>query len=269
MSKLLDFIERISDGSPAPLGFGAPRAVSLPGMALVGRSSRPAVGRRPRGVPDAAVSLDAVIVDGAGGGDYLKQLGGLMPGITWGSGLPALTEEAAQACRDAGADLVAFALAGTAAAAITDDDDLARLVSVAPDLSDRELRAITALPVDCLVLDMTDVSGPWTLQDLVKVGAISRRVDKHVLVEVSQAPGKKDLEALRDMGVNGLIVNLAVVGPADLAALKAALLEMPRSGSRNSSRRRERLRATLPGTGYTPPSPPAREDDDDDDDYDG
>ena len=51
---------------------------------------------------------------------------------------------------------------------------------------------------------MTQVSGPWTLKDLATLGSISRRVDKYVLVEVSQPPGKKDLEALRDMGGPGL-----------------------------------------------------------------
>ena len=261
MSKLLDFMERISDGSPAPLGFGPARAVSLPGMALVGLVTND----HQQGVTAAAeAGLDAAILYGVDGADDLKSLGESLSGIPWGAYVAALSEDAAQACRDGGADLVAFTLDGTAAAAITGEDDLARILSVSPDLDDRELRAIASLSVDCFVLDMNAVSGPWTLQDLVKVGAISRRVDKHVLVEVSQAPGKKDLEALRDMGVNALVVNLSVVSSDDLAGLKSALLEMPRP----RPRRRERLRATLPGSGYTPPSPPAREDDDDDDDYD-
>ena len=36
MSKLLDLLQRISDGSPTPLGFGAVRSGNLPGLALVG-----------------------------------------------------------------------------------------------------------------------------------------------------------------------------------------------------------------------------------------
>ena len=36
MSKLLDLMERIRSGSPAPMGFGAARAGSVPGMVLVG-----------------------------------------------------------------------------------------------------------------------------------------------------------------------------------------------------------------------------------------
>ncbi len=263
MSKLLDLLQRISEGSPAPLGFGASRAESLPGLALVGRASRPGTGRRPSGVPDAASSLDAVIVDGASGADYIKQLGDLMSDLPWGPGLPAPADEDAQASRDSGADLLSFSLE-SGVAAISGEDELARLVSVSPDLSDRELRAVAALPVDGFILDMSGVAGPWSLKDLVTVGALTRRTDKHVLVQLSAIPGKGDLEALRDMGVAGIIVEVNTGNSGDLASLKADLLSLPRP----RSRRRERMRATVPGSGFTPSRQPDHDDDGDDDDYD-
>ena len=261
MSKLLDLMQRISEGAPTPLGFGAARADSRPGMALVGL-----VTAAPQNdVGEAAAGLDAAIVVGVDGVDALKSLGESLAGVPWGAYVAALSEEAAQAGRDGGADLVAFTLEGTTAAAIAGEDDLARILSVAPDLDDRELRAVAALPVDIFTLDMNAVAGPWTLQDLVTVGAISRRVDKYILVEVSRVPDKKDLEALRDMGVSGLIVNLDAVSPEEVAGLKAALLAMPRP----RARRKERLRATLPGSGFAPARPPAREDDEEEEeDYD-
>ena len=260
MSKLLDLLQRISDGSPAPIGFGAARAGKLPGLALVGRANRPAAGRRPTGVPAAVASLDAVIVANAEGADYLKRLGGLMGDLPWGPGIDALAPEDARACGDGGADLVAFGL-DTPAAATGGEDDLARLVTVTPDLADRELRAVAALPVDGFILDMTAVAGPWTLRDLVAVGSLTRRTDKHVLVQVGSAPSDPDLEALRDMGVGALIIDLAAVSAAELATLKSALLAMPRPRRRG----RERMRATVPGAGFAAAAPPAREDDDEDD----
>ena len=260
MSKLLDLLQRISDGAPAPLGFGAARSDTLPGLALVGRAGRPGTGRRPTGVPDAAASLDAVIVDDASGADYIKQLGDLMADLPWGPCLAAPAAEDVQAGRDCGADLLAFSLR-CSASVISGEDDLARLVSVTSDLSDRELRAVTALPVDGFILDMSSVSGTWSLQDLVTVGALTRRTDKHVLVQVSSPPASEDLEALRDMGVGGLILEITTGNSGELASLKADLRAMPRP----RSRRRDRLRATVPGSGFTPPAPPSREDDDDDD----
>ena len=254
MSKLLDLLERIRDGSPAPLGFGAARTETLPGMALVGRVPRPGR-RRPRGLTRAAAAqLDAALVDDAAGPEYLQDLGGLLPDVAWGPRTPALTPEEAPACRQAGADLMAFTLAG-AAAALAGQDDLARLLSLSPDLADRELRAVAALPVDAFILDLKEVTGPWTLADLVRVGSISRRVDKYVLVEVSLPPVAADLEALRDTGVSGLVVDISNLSQTALAALKADLRAMPRP----RPRRRERRAATLGGPAFAPAAPPARD----------
>ncbi len=261
MSKLLDLLQRISDGSPAPLGFGAARSGSLPGMALLGRAGRPARGRRPRGLTEAAVaSLDAVIVDDASSPEQLTQLAGQFSGTPWGVALNSLTEGEAQACAEGGADLLLFSLEGAEAAAVSGADTLARLLTVSSDLTDRELRAIAALPVDALVVNMKKVSGSWTLADMVKVGQISRRVEEYVLVEVAAAPGSKELEALRNMGVSGLIVEAASLKGSDLTDLKSALRAMPRS----RPRRRGQLRANAPSPGLVSDHPPIREDDGDD-----
>ena len=260
MSKLLDLLQRISDGSPAPLGFGAPRTATIPGLALIGLASSD----QQAGVAAAdQAGLDAVLVAGISGADGIKSLCESSCGIPWGICDAALSGDDAQACSDGGADLVAFGLE-SAASAVAGEDELARILTVAPDLSDRQLRAVAALPVDCFILDMTAVSGPWTLQDLVNVGSVTRRTDKHLLVQVSAIPGKQDLAALRDMGAAGLILDLSGVSPEDLAGLKTALLEMPRP-----RRRRERTRATVPSAGFASASAPPREDDDgdDDDDY--
>ena len=267
MSKLLDLLERIRDGAPAPLGFGAARTETLPGMALVGRASRatrPSRGRRPRGLSRAAVaSLDAAIVDRGGSTDYLTEMGLLLADLPWGAAVTELTESDAAALGESGADLV-VATPESAAAALTGEENLARLLLASADWDDRELRAVAALPVDAFILDLTAVTGPWTLADLVKVGVISRRADKYVLVAVSQAPAAKDLVALRDMGVNGLIVPLETMDAAALAALKADLRAMPRP----RPRRRERRAATLGGAAFAPAAPPAREPDPEDGDDD-
>lgn len=260
MSKLLDLMERIREGAPAPLGFGAARAATLPGLALVGRVNRPGR-RRPRGLTRAAAAhLDAAIVDDASGREYLGVLGGLLPDVAWGPRAAALTEEEVAGSREAGADLIAFTLE-SAAAALAGQDDLARLLSLRPEVDEPELRATAALPVDAFILDLRSVDGDWTLRDLVRVGSISRRVDKYVLVEVGQPPRRADLEALRDTGVSGLVVDVANLSQTALAALKEDLLAMPRP----RPRRRERRAAAIPSSAFAPaaPAPPQREDEDD------
>ena len=259
MSKLLDLLQRISDGSPAPLGFGAARTARLPGLALVGLVASD----HQAGLAAASqAGLDAVLVSGVGSAGDARDLAESASDIPWGICLSSLSGEDAQVCAEAGADVLAFGLE-SAASSMAGEDELARILTVAPDLSDRQLRAVAALPVDCFTVDMTAVTGAWTLEDLVTVGSISRRTDKYVLVQVSAIPAKDDLAAVRDMGASGIILDLSGVSPEDLAGLKAALLEMPRP-----RRRRDRARATVPSSGFASAPTPSREDDDDDDDYD-
>lgn len=261
MSKLLDLLQRISDGSPVPLGFGAARATNLPGMALVGLISSD----HQAGVAAAAqAGLDAVLASGVSGSGAMESLAQSAGSVPWGVCDPALSREDARACAGAGADLLAFGL-DSAAAAVAGEDDLGRVLAVSTDLSDRQLRAVSALPVDCFTLDMTSLTGPWTLQDLVTVGSLSRRTDKYVLVQISAIPASEDLAALRDIGASGLVLDLAGVSADALAGLRNALLEMPRT-----RRRRDRSRATAPAAGFAFAPAPSRDDDDGghDDDYD-
>lgn len=258
MSKFLDVLERIRDGESAPLGFAAARGQKLPGIALVGLVSE----SHSNGIElarDAAV--DALIVSGAAGPEGIKKLTGSVK-FPWGAQVSSLGEEEAQAYQDQGSDLLVFNLEGTAASALA-SDNIARILCVETGIEESELRTIASLPVDAFLISMTGVSGPWTLRDLATLGFISRRVDKYILVEVSRPPGKKDLEALRDVGVSALVMDVGSAGAGELSALRAALLEMPRATSRS----RRRSRAILPGSAFAAPPPSEPEPDDDDDDY--
>ncbi|MDA0733574.1 MAG: hypothetical protein O2909_12895 [Chloroflexi bacterium] len=261
MSKFLDVLERIRDGESAPLGFAAARAQKLPGIALVGLVSK----GHAKGIKTAAdASVDALFVSGAAGPEGLKKLTQSVK-APWGAQVSSLTEEEAQSYQDSGSDLLVFNLDGTAASALA-SQDIARILCVDTGIDETELRTIASLPVDAFLISMKSVAGPWTLRDLATLGFISRRVDKYILVEVSQSPGKRDLEALRDVGVSALVMDVGSTGAEGLSALKTALLEMPRPTSRS----RQRRRAILPGSAFSPQQesePEPDQGDGDDDDY--
>ena len=243
MSKFLDRLEQINLGTSAPLGFGVSRTQKPPGMALVGLVA----GNDAEGIQALAKSgPDAVIVSGLEDPAALEDLAKALDGETpWGARLPSLNEEQAQALEERGCDLVAFSMQGTTVAAVA-SENMARLLCIEMDVDPDQLPAISALPVDALLLPMGGVAAPWTLQDLAGIGKISRRVSQYVLVEVSQAPGPKELEALRNAGAHGLVVDSAVVGNEKLAELKAALQEMPRQ----RSERRDRPAAVVPTSAF-------------------
>ena len=242
MSKFLDRLEQISRSAPAPLGFGVTRAQKTPAMALVGLVTED----YSSGMGTISeLALDAALIVGSGDtstfAELAQPLGGRVPcGVRLGS----LTEEEPQAYQDSGCDVLAFPLEGTSVAAVV-SEEMARVLCLDVGIEESELRAIATLPVDALLLTMADRSGPWTLGDLASLGAISRRVgDKFILVEVSETPGKKELEALRGMGVHGLVLDVGKVSSEALAGLKRDLLELPRP----SPGRRRRSDAIVPSS---------------------
>ncbi len=225
MSKFLDRLERISLGAPVPMGFGMPRTKKTPGMALVGLVSgdyTAGMGALAKLVPDAA------LISGSNGLPTLKKLGrSFGEEIPWGLRVSSLTEEEARTYQGEGSDLVAFSLEGTPVSAVA-PDGMARILCIEAGMPIEQIRALDALPIDVVLLSMTGVSAPWTLANLATIAGVGQRVDKYLLVEVPELPVAKDLEAIREVGVQGLVADVSAVAPESLAGLKAALLDMPR-----------------------------------------
>ena len=253
MSKFLDRLEQINLGAPGSMGFGASRSQKLPGMALVGLVS----GNHSESI-QALTGLvpDATLISGIDDPSVLKDLAqALGSEIPWGARLSSFGEKEAQILEDGGCDLMAFPLLDTTVTAVA-SEEMARVLCVEMDIDSEQLRAIDALPVDMLLLPSSGISTPWTLQDLAAIGRVSSRVNKYILVETSQLPGPKELEALRNIGVHGLVVDVAAVESQKLAELKTAMQDMPRQ----RSGRKERVTAILPPSAFPGGFSPARED---------
>ena len=259
MSRFLERMERITVAAPGGMGFGAARTEKTPAIALVGLVS----GGYAKGLKTVSdLGLDAALLSGIDDAGGLKRIEKSLPSLPWGVKTSSLTESSAQEFRDSGCDILAFSLENTDASALV-ADDAARILYVDPDIEERELRTISALPVDVLILPMTGVSGPWRLAQIASVAAISRRVDKYILVEVSGTPSDKDLEALRNAGVDGLVLDVAAVGADALEKLKSAAMALPKQ--RPSGRGRS---AIVPSSVFPSSSAPEPEEEDDDDDDD-
>ncbi len=207
----------------------------------------------------SGLAPDAIIVSGSAAVDA-GEIGEAAGNVRWGARAAALSVESAAAWREAGADPIVFSLGDTALGAVT-SKDAARVLVVDTGLPPEELRDINPLPVDAVLVALPGDPSSWTLQDLSGISRVSGRVGKHVLAEVSGAPDGDTLEALRNAGVSGLVIDVSA-GEETISGLKDALQNMPRPGSD----RRSHSSAILPGSVYTARRPAPAEDDDDDDD---
>ena len=258
MSKFLDSLEKISVSAPAPLGFGVRREQRPPGMALIVRiSSDHASGCA--GISD--LSPEAVLLSGIDDLAALKKIAPGLPSIPWGISPVTVTEDSVNGFKEAGCDMLAFGLADTPVSAIN-SDEIARVLCLDPSADERQLRAINPLPVDVVLIDVTSQSGTWTLGDLTNITAISSRVNKYILVSISEPPGAKDLKVLRDAGVHGLVVDAGSVSMDSLSKMKSDLQEMPRP----QPGRKGRTAAVLPSSVFAVDRAPAPEEPDEDDD---
>jgi hypothetical protein len=258
MSKLLDLLDRIRDGAPAPLGFGVSRPEKLPGMALIGLVSK----NHADGVAAVAQQgMDAAIVAGTDGPDGAHKAGEGLPDKPWGARVTSLNQEEAQAYQEGGADLLVFPLEGTSASALA-NEEMARILCLDTKMEDRELRAVSSLPVDAYLLHLSQAGDSLTLSDLASVGSISRRSDKYILLEIEKPPDAKDLEALRDIGVHALLVDVDAVSSDGLKDLKTALMDMPKP----TFKRRDRAVALLPGSAFAPPPEPEPQEEEEEED---
>ena len=253
-SKFLERLDEIREGAPPRLGFGASRAPKLPGLALVVTTD----GGKDGVAGAAGLGPDAVIVSGASPAQA-SEVGEAASGANWGVRSDGLTAPDANAWREAGADLLVFSLAGTILGAVT-SKDAARVLAVDADASPEELRDINPLPVDAVLVSLPGDPAGWKLQDLAVLARVSGRVGKHLLAEVSGAPDGETLEALRNSGVAGLVIDLSA-GKEVINGLKDSLVNMPRPGSDS----RSRSNAILPGSVYADRRPAPAEPDPDDD----
>ena len=259
MSELITRLEKISKGSPTPMGFGAvSRAEKMPCMALVGllRSNH-----AKKAELVAKVKFDAALLEGDGLDGQLSDIAGALNTVPWGVAVDELDSKKAQELIEKGCDFFVVSLQKTEMEAMREEKP-AYLLPVPLDADDRFLRAVEGLPVDAVILSLDSAASPLTLQHFVSIGTIRPMLDKYLLLKVGASVTSRELEALRDAGVDALVVDVEKASEKALTELKERLLDLPKPKKNKS----ERLSALLPRLSQKTAATPRRTEPDEDDD---
>jgi hypothetical protein len=102
---------------------------------------------------------------------------------------------------------------------------------------------------------MMSIERPLTIQHLMTIGSVRNAFSKFLLVEVSGDLSAGELERLRDVGVDGLVVDATALSAKKLEGLKERLLSLPK---RQRSRSGKPI-ASLPRTAFDASSVPSDE----------
>jgi len=226
MSRLADKIKRAGRVEPAPIGFGAPpeRRASATILCLLRLEKDEA-----KKVAQAAAAADAVIITGVEPGklaDSLKKLGDVTAGLR----LENAKRSDVAAAREAGADFVILDEESAADAVLEEKTGL--VLTVDPDAGDTDLRALAGLSLDAL--DVGPLGEPFTLRRLMSLRRVSLLSQTPLLVDVPAGIEASRLEALREAGVAGVVLDGRSADK--LQTLLDAVLSLPPRGRRREGR---------------------------------
>ena len=238
MSKILDRLERITRGSPRALGFAtSANQEPIPSLALLGWTGG---SRKIKLAPKMNAGLDAFILSPGGSevDDLDKQLKPL-EGCTWGVVMEQPERERVEAYQSKGCDFLVFDIADTRVDAL-EEGESARILRVPADLEESVLRGLEDLPVDIILLRKPAPEGPLTLTHLLAVSNVRSATSRYLLVQWDADLTSRELEHLRDMGVDGLVVD--VKDSSLVVALRERINSLPDRKPKGD----QRPAATLP-----------------------
>ena len=122
------------------------------------------------------------------------------------------------------------------------DEALGKLLNVGHELDEEVGRAVQDLPIDGVLFSPPGDLLPLTVKKLIDIQMVRGLVDKPLVIEAPSSLGPADLEALRDAGIEGLVVQLSE-GDA-IGALRESIAALPRRKPSSTSRPVVALRGT-------------------------
>jgi hypothetical protein len=235
MSKLSEAIKKAGRTSPAPLGFAA-RALTAtvsPTMLCIVRLN---ANESSKAEDASRKGADAVIIDGGDAGkvsDFAKKAPDILLGVR-----PNKTDrEQIASMREAGADFVVLDTESGEADALL-EEDLGFVLLARSDADDTRLRLLGDLNLDALIPPPPD--GSLTIDRLLELRRISALGRTPLFVEISGDAEASRLQALRESGVAGVIIEGSALGK--LGKLRDAIAALPPRGKK----REERGEAMIP-----------------------
>ena len=224
MSKISDFLDKIHTAAPTPLGFGADRSEKSPGLGLFASISKPTKQK----LSTLSNNVDAILFVESPDPANVKDLD-----TPWMSGVLPDSDDHVSSLIELGCDGIHCDL--NAAVSIITNDDISVFLSVPLNYDWNQLMVINTLPVDGYIINSENKQA-LSLKQLSEIGSITRSTDKYCLLTINESPSDNELEALRKIGLMGLIINSDEFATADIKKLKTSLAGMPSPNHKKKQR---------------------------------
>lgn len=240
MSKLIDKLTKQALTEQKPMGFMLARAApEKPRMQLVARVTAEVLEKSAQNLSKA----DAIIIDVTKADDIatLEKAAQSKNSPAAGGRLKTNNAGMVKKSLNSGCDFVVFS--AEAPLSVTKDEKLGKVLEVETGLSDILLRIIGDLPVDAVIALEKGVEEILTLNRLMNLQRLIYLINKPLLVSVPFSFSTDELQALCDMGVKGVVVELADTKSAEkLTDLCQAIEKLKKP----TPRKKDKMSATIP-----------------------
>ncbi|MDO8567696.1 MAG: hypothetical protein Q7R57_03160 [Dehalococcoidales bacterium] len=229
MSQLIEKLNRVAKPASQPLGFRIAQAVAPKAQMLL--IARPVSAESLTGLDEAdAVLLHSIPPEARA----LQKLAKSLAGIPWGI-WDKTDEKELKLIVEAGGDFIVFPAAGPVAV-MPQGNKLGKILQVESSLNEGLLRAINDLPVDAvLIADENKIESGVTWQQLMLYQRDAAMLGKPLLVSVAPDLSVNELQALWDIGVDGIVVEVSKGQTDKLSAIHRTIGNL----TNNSARRKQ------------------------------
>jgi len=243
VSKFIDKLKQVSWAAPQAMGFKVTLAAPpRPRMLLVASLA----GADIDGLAQRVAGVDGGLLDISGPGEgakALRKVRKVVPDIPWGGWLKGGGGGMGPLVK-AGCDFAVFPL--TTPLATLQDGEMGRVLQVEESLSESLVPAIDDLPVDAVLVTGGQEEHFLTWKHLMVFQYFAGLLSKPLLVSVAPTIADSELQALWEVGVDGVVVGVETAQPvARLSELRQLIdgLTLP------SYRKLKKTEAILPRIG--------------------
>ena len=212
MSKFIDRLKQLTEGSPQPMGFRSlGRAQVKPKIQLIAALARETAENPTDPLKEADAGL--VRLPGAASAETIKKLC-VAADIPWGVWTEGNGTVDLQPLMEAGADFIIFPPGASLAGLL--EQDTGKIIEVESSLNDTLVRSLNGMPVDGVLVSHDTPGGrSLTWQDLMLSQRFAGIVTRPVLVQVPLAVTAKELQSLWEAGVDGVVVSISTPQAAE------------------------------------------------------
>ena len=232
MSKLVKKLRQIYEGVAQPLGFRTAAAPLKRQMLLIATLPEFDTQRLAQLVQ---AEVDAVVIHSPDLDKLpmIQQMANSVGDIAWGVWLGLTTEEGIKQFQEAGGDFLIFQ-ASTTPTALLQEEDLGKVMKLDLPQDDGLIRTIDQLPIEAVLLDIRKERGRLNISDLMYCQWLASLLHKPLLVAIQQEITAKEIRALWEVGVNGIVVEVDEEKPQErLTELRRAIEALPPATKRH------------------------------------